>query len=136
MEIIYKPIPCKLLSNDNFSMDECKELLNTDLSHLIELSTIPITNLGSLKIECFKLGLKWIEENNYEVFTLNESKVFKLSFRNKWIILNPNIVNMEYEIKEPVFVILKLIPEGFSILLGNLPTDMKKLKEMLEILPF
>ena len=136
MEIIYKLIPCKLLSNDDFSMEECKELLKTDLSHLIELITIPITNLGSLKIECFKLSLKWIKENNYEVFTLDENKVFKISFRSKWIILNPNIVNMEYAVKEPIFVILKLIPEGFSILLGNIPTNIKELKETLKILPF
>jgi len=136
MEILSKTIPCKLLANNDFSMEECKQLLDTDLSNLIELMTIPITNLGSLKIEAYKLGLSWIEEKGYTIFTLTNKRISKVGYLGKWITLNPDLPNMDYGTKETIFSLLKLIPGSFSILLGNTPTSIKELKETLNILPF
>ena len=136
MEIISKTIPCRLIASEEFTPEVCKQLLNTDLSHLIELVTLPINNVGSLKIEAFKLGFEWIHEKEWITFTWNNFRTLKVSIQGRWIQVNPKVKEEDYAIRECVFSLLELIPDSFSMLLGNEPTNLKELKERLEILPF
>ena len=136
MEIILKTIPCTLLAMDDFSVEDAESLLNTDLSHLIEIVSNPIKSLGDLKLECFKQQIMWYKEKDCTIFTFEKEKVMKTVWYGNWIQLNPNMKNMEYNLKDAIFNILEVIPKHFTIFLGNTPLALKELSKELEMAPF
>jgi len=129
-------IKVRLTGPEDISYEQCEKLLEMDLSHLFELVTIPIKNLGSLKLECFKLGITWSNENNYLVLLKDKMRIAKFSVLGKWIQLNPKIVELEYGSRDQVFSLLEALPETFTIMLGNTPSDLSKLRNTLNLAPF
>jgi hypothetical protein len=130
--VVHNPIQCRLIADEDFSPEDCERLLELDLRYLITLLTNPITNVGSLKIEAFKLGFKWIKEKDWITFTKDEIRVMKISIIGKWIQINPNLFSFEKNIQYKTYELLELIPENrFTVLLGNDPIKLIRLSALI-----
>jgi len=118
-ELVYTKIPMVIESPNDLTFEQCKSIMETNSLYYIIVD--PIRNYAELKALFYTEGYKWIKEQSFTSFYLDEVKVFKCSWDFKWIQINPTLEDNQLILT----TINKCFPEGFIFYVGNEILDRK-----------
>lgn len=112
-ELVHTKIPMVIESPSDLTYEQCKTIMKTN--NLYYIIVDPIRNYAELKILLYKEGYKWIKEQTFTTFYIEDVKIFKCSWDFKWIQINPIFKENPYPLK----VIASIFPKKFLFYIGN-----------------